>query len=40
MLLDYGYIIPDLQKFETFVRKEQNRIETELLNFEMDIWEY
>ena len=40
MLLDYGTFIDDPQKFETYVRKEQKRIETELLNFEMDIWEY
>ena len=40
MLLDYGTFISDSQKFETFVKKEQKRIETELLNFEMDLWEY
>ena len=40
MLLDYGVFIDDPKKFEAYVRKEQKRIETELLNFEMDIWEY
>ena len=40
MLLDYGTFIPDLDKFEAYIKKEQKRIETELLNFEMDIWEY
>ncbi len=40
MLLDYGAVIPDPKKFEMFVKKEQKRIETELNNFEMDIWEY
>ena len=40
MLLDYGVFIPDLEKFETYIKKEQKRIETELLNFEMDMWEY
>lgn len=40
MLLNYASVIPDADKFEAFVRKEQSRIETELLNFEMDVWEY
>lgn len=40
MLLDYGKMIEDPEKFEAYIRKEQQRIETELLNFEMDIWEY
>ena len=40
MLLNYASVISDPAKFEAFVRKEQSRIETELLNFEMDVWEY
>ncbi len=39
MLLDYDRII-DKDRFEQYVKKEQKRIETELLNFEQDLWEY
>ena len=46
MLLDYEKMLPkdgdevDEKKFEAYVKKEQKRIETELLNFEQDLWEY
>jgi gliding motility associated protien GldN len=40
MLLDYGSIIADSTQFTDFVHKEQQNIQTELLNFEMDLWEY
>ena len=40
MLLDYGAIIPDIDKFSVYIKREQKRIEAELLNFEQDIWEY
>ncbi len=39
MLLDYDKLV-DEEKFEQFVKKEQKRIETELINFEQDLWEY
>lgn len=39
MLLDYDKVIPEAH-FEQFIKKEQKRIETELLNFEQDLWEY
>lgn len=39
MLLDYDKVV-DKEKFEAYVKKEQKRIETELLNFEQDLWEY
>ena len=39
MLLDYDKVI-DESRFEAFIKKEQKRIETELLNFEQDLWEY
>ena len=39
MLLDYDQMV-DEEKFEAYVKKEQKRIETELLNFEQDLWEY
>lgn len=38
-LLDYERIVGK-EKFESYVKKEQARIENELLNFEMDLWEY
>ena len=46
MLLDYEKMLAkdggevDEKKFEAYVKKEQKRIETELLNFEQDLWEY
>lgn len=40
MLLDYGTSIQDSIKFRDYIVKEQKRIETELLNFELDLWEY
>jgi len=36
----YGRWIPDYATTEEQVKKEQDRIETELLNFEQDLWEY
>jgi len=39
MLLEYDKVIPE-DRFEAFIKKEQKRIETELLNFEQDLWEY
>jgi gliding motility associated protien GldN len=39
MLLDYQRILSE-DELETAIRKEQKRIETELLNFEQDLWEY
>ena len=38
-LLDYDRVI-DEQRLEQFIRLEQNRIETELMNFEQDLWEW
>ncbi|MCL1868563.1 MAG: gliding motility protein GldN [Paludibacter sp.] len=40
MLLDYGTIIADTTQFTNYIKSEQNRIQTELLNFEMDMWDY
>ena len=39
MLLDYDRVV-DEKRFEEYIKKEQKRIETELLNFEQDLWEY
>ena len=39
MLLDYEKIV-DEEVYEAFIRREQQRIETEMLNFEQDLWEY
>lgn len=39
MLLEYDKVI-DEERFEEYVKKEQKRIETELMNFEQDLWEY
>lgn len=39
MLLDYEKIV-DVEVYEEFIKKEQQRIETEMLNFEQDLWEY
>ena len=36
----YNRWIPDYARTEEEVRKEQERIATELLNFEQDLWEY
>ena len=36
----YNRWIPDYAKTEAEVKKEQERIATELLNFEQDLWEY
>ena len=36
----YNRWIPDYAKTEEEVKKEQQRIATELLNFEQDLWEY
>ena len=36
----YNRWIPDYAKTEADVKKEQQRIATELLNFEQDLWEY
>ncbi|MDR2824520.1 MAG: gliding motility protein GldN [Prevotellaceae bacterium] len=40
MLLDYGTIIADTTEFNQYIRQEQSRIQTEMLNFEMDLWDY
>jgi gliding motility associated protien GldN len=40
MLLDYGTIIKDETEFAEYIKKEQQRMQTEMLNFEMDLWEY
>ena len=40
MLLDNEKLINDPVKFEKLVKKEQSRIETELMNIEQDLWEY
>jgi gliding motility associated protien GldN len=40
MLLDYGSIIADTTEFNNYIKLEQNNIQTELLNFEMDLWDY
>lgn len=40
MLLDYGNIIADTTQFTNYIKGEQKRIQTELLNFEMDMWDY
>lgn len=40
MLLDYGTIIADTTQFTNYIKSEQNQIQTDLLNFEMDMWEY
>lgn len=40
MLLDYGTIIADTTQFTNYIKQEQNRVQTELLNFEMDMWDY
>lgn len=39
MLLDYEKAV-DEEIYEAFIKKEQQRIETEMLNFEQDLWEY
>lgn len=39
MLLDYQRVLSE-EELELAIRKEQKRIETELLNFEQDLWEY
>ncbi|NDV46348.1 gliding motility protein GldN [Paludibacter sp. 221] len=39
MLLEYDKVVSP-EQFETYVKKEQKRIETELLNFELDLWEF
>ena len=36
----YNRWIPDYAGTEEQIKKEQNRIATELLNFEQDLWEY
>ena len=36
----YNRWIPDYSGSKEEIRKEQNRIATELLNFEQDLWEY
>jgi len=36
----YNRLIPDYAKDPEHIRKEQDRIATELLNFEQDLWEY
>ena len=36
----YNRFIPDYAKNEEEVKKEQQRIEKELLDFEQDLWEY
>ena len=36
----YNRFIPDYSGSPEAVRKEQERIATELLNFEQDLWEY
>lgn len=36
----YNRMIPDYAKTEEDVKKEQQRIETEMLTFEQDLWEY
>lgn len=38
-LLDYENLVGP-ERFKAYVQQEQNRIETELLNFEQDLWEY
>lgn len=40
MLLDYGTIIADTTQFTNYIKSEQNRIQKELLDFEMDLWDY
>jgi len=40
MLLDNEKLINDPVKFEKFVKKEQHRIEVEIMNVELDLWEY
>jgi gliding motility associated protien GldN len=39
MLLDYDRVV-DERRLEQFIRMEQQRIETELMNFEQDLWEW
>ena len=36
----YNRMIPDYEKSYEGIKKEQERIATELLNFEQDLWEY
>lgn len=36
----YGRMIPEIATTREDIRKEQERIETELLNIEQDLWEY
>lgn len=36
----YDRVIPEYLKTEPDIKKEQKRIEAELLNFEQDLWEY
>ena len=36
----YGRMIPDIATTREEVQQEQERIETELLNVEQDLWEY
>ena len=36
----YNRWIPDYAKSHEDIKKEQERIATELLNFEQDLWEY
>ena len=38
-LLDYAAVI-DEHLLERFIRLEQNRVQTELMNFEQDLWEW
>jgi len=38
-LLDYAAVV-DERMLERFIRMEQNRIETEIMNFEQDLWEW
>jgi len=40
MLLDYGTIIADTIQFTNYIKREQERIQKELLDFELDMWEY
>jgi gliding motility associated protien GldN len=40
MLLDYGTLVPNDESFADYIRKEQQDIQTKMLNFEMDLWEY
>ena len=39
-LLDYAAVIDDNERLERFIRMEQDRIQTVIMNFEQDLWEW